>query len=286
MLDRYSVKTVPLYINFYTGESLRDGVECTPDDIFKSFETTKKTPKTAAPPPSDYEEMFKKVMEDGCDGIVHISINSEFSSSYQNAILAARQVSPNIRVVDARTLSSMQGLMVIRACEMAQSGAGLDEIANAMTEQRRKNNSDFILGGLDYAARGGRCPMLVALGANLLKIRPMMRIDEKGKISTPKKFRGAYIEAAKKYLDSLFENIENIDFSKVFISYTSFNAEVMKLVRERLASLPQKFEAVFEARTNCTVATHGGPETLAVFYYKKNLPEQKAKLGLPFIGRG
>lgn len=290
ILEKYHVGVVSLYISM-GDKSLKDGVECFPEDVFAYVEKTKKTPKTSAPPIGDFVSLFQSTLkEEGCEGIVHISINSAFSCSYQNAVLAANEVEGEVHVVDSATLSSMQGLHVLRACELAREGKTAAEIAEIARQNVRLNNSDFVLGGIEYAARGGRCPMFLAISANLLKLRPLMSIDPSGKISSPKKFRGSFLHTAEAYVDYQLRDPDNIDYSRVCVSISSDEPQVRELVRKKLESVG-RFGEILISRTNCTTATHGGPETIAIFFFKKRSPEarrsllEKLPIPLPFRGR-
>ena len=90
-----------------------DGVDITPEDIYQSYEITKTLPKTAAPNLAACSEFFEKYVADGYS-IVHFTISSELSSSYQNSVIAAQDFD-NVHVVDTRNLSTGGGLLVIRA---------------------------------------------------------------------------------------------------------------------------------------------------------------------------
>lgn len=277
--NELDITVIPLYINM-EGQSYRDVIECRPEDLFESFERTKQTPKTAAVPPSDYLELFERVYDDDCTGIVHISINGRFSCTFQNAVLAAQETGKEIRVFDSCTLASMQGLLVLRAARLAKAGATAEEIEQELIRLRPLCHSEFMLGGLEYAARGGRCPMFLAKGANLLKLRPLMHIDKNGVISSPKKFRGSFAAAAMSYLDYILRDEDNIDYSEVYVSYTSRDMDVVNAVIEHLRR-EGKFERIYSSQTGCVASVHGGPETLAVFFFKKyDETEEKAKKGI------
>ncbi len=272
LLKKYHIADmIPLYINMY-GKSLKDYHECTPEDIFKCYDDTKQVPKTAAPPPSDYIEHFEKFAAQGFD-IVHISINGVFSSSYSNSILAGQEISQKygteVYSVDSHTLTGAQALSVIRAAELADSGMSAKDIAEQITAFTQKVQTDFLLGGMDYAAKGGRCSMLVAFGANLLKLYPMMHIDGEGVMTAPKKFRGSLQSVHDKYIDYVLDLAEkNADHSRLIIDYTGMDKPLLDSLLKRINDYG-RFEDVVLCKTNCTVATHGGPNTIALFYVNK-----------------
>lgn len=262
---------IPLYINM-NGKSLKDYFECKPEDIFKCFTETKQVPKTAAPPPGDYEKHFAKFAEQGCD-IVHVSINSVFSSSYSNSLIAAEEIKEKYGTetycVDAFTLTGHQTLLAIRAAELADSDMSAKEIYEQITALRDKTQTDFLLGGMDYAARGGRCSMLLAFGANLLKLYPMMHIDHKGVITAPKKFRGSVQNVQTQYTDYMLSLADKgVDYSRIIINYTGMEKSLLNTLVKRVRDYG-KFKDIIISQTNCTVATHGGPNTISLCFLNK-----------------
>lgn len=272
LMEKYNIAgMIPLYINMH-GKSLKDYWECTAQDIFNCYEDTKQVPKTAAPPPSDYIEFFSKFAEQGFD-IVHVSINGVFSSSYSNSVLAGQEISQKygteVYSVDSHTLTGAQALLAIHAAELAQDGMSAKDIAEQITALSQKVQTDFLLGGMDYAAKGGRCSMLLAFGANLLKLYPMMHIDGEGVITAPKKFRGSLQSVHNQYIDYVLGLAEkNADHSRLIVDYTGMDKSLLDSLLKRVKEYG-KFQDIVVCKTNCTVATHGGPNTIALFYVNK-----------------
>ncbi len=264
LYKQYDIGIVPLYITTEE-QSLLDGVEINPPDIFKSVARTKKVPKTAAPAPANFEELFRERVEAGCD-VVHISLNSVFSSSYQNACIAA-EAFEGVYVLDSRTLSTAQGLLCLKAVELARSGMPAKEIYEHILSIRHMPFTEFVLDTLEYAYRGGRCSILTMFGANLLKLRPCLAVDNEGVLSVSRKFRGAFPQVALQYTEYMLSQ-PDIDYRRVFISYTSLDDEVLRSVVDRVRA-ENKFKEILITRTGCTISCHGGPNTLAVFYMKK-----------------
>ena len=186
-LKKYHIDgMIPFHINL-GDKSYKDFYECQPNDLFKFFEESNQVPKTAACSPNDFLEFFEPFAQQGCD-IVHIAMNSVFSSSYSNSLIAAKEISEKYGVevhsVDTYTLTGAQAIMALRAAELRDEGKCAKEIADYIRDMIPHVRTNFLLGGMNYAAKGGRCSMLVAFGANLLKLYPMMHIDEKGIITS------------------------------------------------------------------------------------------------------
>ena len=87
LFEKYNISRLPLYITFGE-ESFRDGIEITPDELYQKVKETGVLPKTSAVSVGDFIEYFEKLLEDA-DQIIHFSLSSGLSCTYQNAVLAA-----------------------------------------------------------------------------------------------------------------------------------------------------------------------------------------------------
>ena len=113
--------------------SYKDGVDIFPADIFAHVAAGGALCSTSAGSVGDYEDMFASYAKD-YDAVIHVSLGSGFSSSYQNACVAASEFD-NVYCVDSMNLSTGQGFIVLKAKALAESGmdakAIVDEL-NAM----------------------------------------------------------------------------------------------------------------------------------------------------------
>ena len=116
LLEKYDISTIPLTI-IKNDVSYSDCVDIFPEDIYAHVDAGGNLCTTSAGSVGNYQDAFTQYA-DKYDGIIHISLGSGFSSSYQNAVLAADDF-PNIRVIDSMNLSTGQGLVVLKACELA-----------------------------------------------------------------------------------------------------------------------------------------------------------------------
>ncbi len=264
LYQQYHIEIIPLYIGI-EGDSYRDVFEIGPDEVFKNYEQTRRLPKTSAPPPNDFFALFKKYAENG-DDVVHIAMNSKFSSSYQNACIAAEEFD-NVYVVDTFTLSSAEGLLVLRAAEMRDRGMSAKEIYNQIEIDKTKIQTNVLLDTLEFAYRGGRASMLQMFGANLLKLRPCLLLDTHGVLSVRKKFRGNYEQVCKEYIRFVL-NQPDIDGERAFLSTTGMDQELFNSL-EKMVRDSGKFREVLTTRAGCSMTVHTGPNTLVLFYKEK-----------------
>ena len=248
------------------GEDLkRDGLDISASDIFEYVAKTGILPKTSAVSIGEYEEIFKKYVDEG-DEVVHINISSELSACHQNAKLAAEEVG-NVYVVDSKNLSTGSGLLVMRAKELAEEGLSAAEIKEKLDEIKEKVDASFVLQTLDYLQKGGRCSSVVAFGANLLKLRPEI-VVENGKMDVARKYRGSAEKSILDYVRGRLEGRDDIDTSRIFVTHSHAPAEIVEKVKELVMEL-HPFEEVIETLAGCTITSHCGKDCLGVLFFKK-----------------
>ena len=264
LLKKHDITLVPLTI-IKNGEAYSDGITITPAEIFEHVANGGDLCSTTAMNVGEYIEWFEKFASD-YDGILHINIGSGFSSSYQNACLAAEEFE-NVRVVDSKNLSTGQGLVVLKACELAQSCQNLDELYEQVQEFTSHVEASFLLDQLKYMVKGGRCSSVVALGANLLNLKPCIEVKD-GKMSVVKKYRGNYAKCLSAYVKDRLSAREDLDRGTLFVTNTPVDENCMDAVKEAVKEYAD-FENIYWTQAGCTVSCHCGPGTLGVLFVRK-----------------
>ena len=260
LVKKYDIHVVPFSIIMGEKEYL-DG-EVTSKDIFAFTEKSGKLARTSAVNESQSKEHFKKILET-YDAIIHFTISSDMSASYQNACLAAKEFK-NVYVVDSRTLSTGVALEAIYAKKLADKGYEPAKIVELVTNRIPYVQASFAIEAVNYLYKGGRCSGLAALGANLLHIRPQI-IVKNGKMGQGKKFRGPMNKWVKDYVVETLNEYPNPDHSIVFITYSSATTEAVEWCKNHLKEAG--FKEIYPTNAGCTVSCHCGPGTLGVLYF-------------------
>ena len=152
ILEEYNIAITPLTV-IKAGTGYIDGVTITPAEIFAHVAAGGDLCSTSAVSVGEYQEHFTKYAGE-YDGVIHICISSDFSSTYRHACIAAEDFE-NVRVVDSRNLSTGQGLVVLKACELAKTAASLDELKRELDDFTSRVEASFLVDRLDYLVRGG-----------------------------------------------------------------------------------------------------------------------------------
>ena len=263
-IEQYQIGIFPLTV-IKDGTEYKDGVTITPADIFAHVAAGGDLCTTSAGNLNDYIEFFAKYSGE-YDGVLHISLGSGFSSSYQNACLAAGEYD-NVRVVDSNNLSTGHGLVVLKACELAATCESLDALQQAVADYTGKIEASFVLDQLKYMVKGGRCSAAAALGANLLNLKPCIEVKD-GKMSVVKKYRGSYDKCLVNYIKDRLEGREDLMNDLIFITYTEVSDATLDTVKQAVDTYGS-FEQVAITTAGCTVSCHCGPATLGVLFVRK-----------------
>lgn len=265
LLDAYDVKITPLYI-LMDDKALRDGIECTRDDIFAYTSRTGKLCGTAAVSIADYLDFFAEELKDH-DQIVHFTISSDMSACFQNACDAAEEFPGRVFVVDSRNLSTGIGHLVIDGALLARAGKSGAEIKAILDERREKLNVSFVIDTLEFLRKGGRCSTVAALGANLLKLKPCIEVHA-GQMSVAKKYRGTLAKAIENYVTDRIKDHDDIDYKRIFITDSGVDMEIVENVT-RLLREYGGFEEIHHTLAGSTISGHCGPGCLGILYYNK-----------------
>lgn len=265
LIDRYQIKIIPMGVSL--GDKLyRDGFDITPDDIYAHHAKTGQLPKTSAINMAESSEFFAELTKAG-SAVIHFTISSSLSATYNNAAVAAEEFE-DVYVVDSKNLSTGNGLLVIAAAEMAKQGLEAREIAEKVRVLADCVDASFIVDNLEYLAKGGRCSAVAAFGANLLQLKPCINVKN-GAMGVGKKYRGKFEKVLIGYVAERLADKDDIDLDRVFVTHAGCDPKVVEDVVEAVKStLP--FKEVIVTRAGCTISSHCGANTLGVLFIRKN----------------
>ena len=264
LLEKYNITMIPLTV-IKDGKAYTDRTNITPDEIFAHVAAGGDLCSTTANNVGEYADAFEKYAPN-YDGVIHINLGSGFSSCYQNACLAAEDFD-NVRVIDSQNLSTGQGLVVLKACELAQTCTDLDDLKAQLDDYTQKVESSFLLDQLQYMVKGGRCSMVAALGANLLNLKPCIEVRG-GKMSVVKKYRGSYAKCLASYVKDRLANRDDLDRKTLFVTSTTITDDCRAAAEAAVAEY-STFETVYRTTAGCAISCHCGPGTLGVLFVRK-----------------
>lgn len=264
LIRKYHIAVTPLYVTM-GDQTLRDGLEIQPGQMYDHVAAGGALCSTAAVNIDDYIRHFTALRKNA-DAVIHLSLSSELSSTYQNACIAAQEVD-GVFVVDSRQLSTGHGLLVLSAAEAAAKGGDAAAIADALRAEAEKICTSFVLEQLEYMRKGGRCSTLAVMGANLLQLKPSIRMAD-GKLSVAKKYRGAMTKCVTDYVNDELGDCSGIRADRIFITHSGVEDAVLNAAKQAVEG-KNYFREILITQAGCTISSHCGPKTIGVLFEKQ-----------------
>ncbi len=175
IVDEYGITLVPIQIIF-GDKVLRERIDLTDAESYRMMSAAKELPKTSQPPVGAFKMAYEDILAGEPDAqILSIHISNKLSGTIASARQAA-DLLPDADITPFDTLSASlgQGLMVVRAAEMARQGADVAAILKTLEAMRERMEVFFVLNTLEYLAKGGRIGKASHLMGQLLDIKPIL----------------------------------------------------------------------------------------------------------------
>ena len=264
LINKLDIKIVPLSI-LLGDDTYKDDGSVSTSTIFDYVKETGNLPKTSAVTIDEFKEFFTNISNNGEYDVIFTCISSEMSCTYNNAVIASQDMD-NVYVYDSRNLSTGVGIQFLYAYDLIHNKGMEDtkEIVNKLINITKYVQASFVLDKLKYLHKGGRCSTLALLGANLINIKPCILVKD-GVMCVGKKYVGKINKVAQTYCGDILEKFNNYNNNWVFITYTTFDEEIVNKLKESLIK-DYGFKNVFVTTAGCTIASHCGPNTLGVLY--------------------
>jgi len=263
-------KELDIYINYlsiiFGTESYREFIDITPEEFINRCDNNLDLPKTSQPAPGIIMELYESLLKKRYEHIVHITLSSQLSGSYQSAVTCADMVdSSRIHVVDSGTVTYTQGMFAVNAAKKVQEGATIEEVLSYLAMIKENNEFYAAINDLTNLRKGGRLSNVEAKLGSLLQIKPIVRIQPDGTLQPEEKIR-----TFKKSLKRLVEITKDAHLNE------DYHLAVMHIVNLEGAQVVQKeLQAIYPSLDikindiSLVVAVYGGPGAVAVGWVKK-----------------
>ncbi|MGG7212276.1 DegV family protein [Clostridium nigeriense] len=224
-------------------------------------------PTTSQANVSNFEESFRKFVKEGYS-IIYIGFSSALSGCVNSARLAKEVVVEEIKdaditIIDSKSASMGLGLIVYYATNMLDEGKNKEEIISWIEENKLKINHWFTVDDLNHLKRGGRVSSTVAIVGTMLSIKPVMHVDNEGRLIPISKVKGRK-KSIKALQEKLKERIVNPEQQVVFISHGDCLEDAEHLRALILEEVNVK--DVIINNVGPAVGSHSGPGTVALFF--------------------
>jgi DegV family protein with EDD domain len=175
--NRHAVHVVPLHVLIDDRSGL-DGVDIGPAEVAAAL-GERLTVTTSRPNPDEFVRIYRRLLDEGADGIVSVHLSRELSGTWESARLAAQEVGVDlVRVVDSRTAVMGLGFAVLRAATAASGGASGAAVENAAVAAAARTTTFFVVETLEYLRRGGRIGSAAAFLGTALAVKPVLHVKD------------------------------------------------------------------------------------------------------------
>ncbi|MUV36544.1 DegV domain-containing protein [Lentibacillus sp. JNUCC-1] len=267
--NEYDIEMVPLTVHLNNKE-YRDSIDIQPKTVYDEMRAGKGT-KTSQVSPQTFKTIFTSYAETN-QPLVYLAFSSELSGTYQSAAMMAEEVKESypgaqIHVIDTKCASIGYGLVILRAAELAKEGADAASIIETASYHAEHMEHIFTVDDLEYLYRGGRVSKTAAFVGSLLKIKPLLHVED-GKLVPLEKIRGR-----KKVLGRMIDLMaaRGDDFSNQVIGIS--HGDDLERAEQLRDMICEKFNIsqknVVIEMVGAVIGAHSGPGTLALFFLNK-----------------
>ena len=271
--DRLSVTLVPFYVSFDDKTYRREGVDVGVRDFYQEMvEHPGVYPKSSMPSVDDYIQVFRPLAAAGTPALC-VCITTKFSGSYNCASTAAgllREEYPDweLRVMDSRVNTVLQGEVVREAVRLRDEGCGLEEACRRLEAVIPTGRIIFTIGSMDYLKMGGRIGKVASVVTGALGIKPLIVLKEgeifpAGIFRSREKGKARLVELTRRHLASCGEDVDNYRF---VIGYGYDRAEAEAFRDDMLAMLREAcgLTSLGVFQIGATIGVHTGPHPIGI----------------------
>jgi len=257
------ITVLPLSVHF-GGISYKDGIDLTTDEFFDKLSKCDRLPTTSQVNPGEFRSAFEEHLQD-YDHLICITMSEIMSGTYKAANSAKELIgTERIDIFDSKAISFGFGLVVIEAARSVQKGDTLDQVRESIQYNIENLENLFIVDTLEYLKKGGRLSTAEAFVGNVLKIKPVITINN-GKLESIDKIRGRK-RVINYFIDYLNENEYDLTDKTVGLFHAVNHEYLQKLIVE----IKEKFDVkeIIQSEVGTVVGTHSGPGCLAMVFIK------------------
>jgi DegV family protein with EDD domain len=261
--ERYANwRIVPLYVRF-GDESFRDYVELGPEQFYERLRSSPVTPTTSQPTPGDFQAVYSEL--GAYERVYSLHIAGRLSGTVESAHAAAAEFAERIRVVDTETASAAIAMLGLAIQRRLERGTTDEELAGVIERHRRESQLIFTVDTLDYLARGGRIGRASAWAGELLKVKPILTIQD-GEVLPLKRVRGNR-RAFQEFVAAFEAGSDDGPGLRAAVAHADApeRAEALTTMVRRIR--PQA-ELELVTTLGPVLGTHAGPGTIGFFWFK------------------
>ncbi len=268
ILDKWGVKYLNLTFKFDDEDTEYLNYDINVKEFYEKMRSGK-TGRTSGVNIESFRTAFLEELNAGND-ILYIAFSSGLSTTYNSGWAAATELKEQypdrkIVVIDSLCASAGYGLILKFAVEMKEDGKTVEEISDFIMARSLNVCHWFTVDDLTYLKRGGRISSTAAIVGNVLNLKPVMHVNDEGKLVNAVKARGR--KAALKTLAAKYGELAEDTKGRIFVCHSDCLDEVKELEKIFMSEYGVSFELITDIGP--VIGIHAGPGTIAVFFFGK-----------------
>lgn len=264
ILDEFGISVVPMKFTV-NGKTYADG-DMNSHEFYSSLKTFEQLPTTTQINPQEYSDFFEEFLKKD-QNVLYVCFSSGLSGSYNSACIAANELcdkyNSKVKVVDSRGASMGEGFLVYKLALKKQSGLSFDDAVKWAEDYKMKITHIFTVDDLNHLARSGRLSKTSAFFGGMMNIKPVLHVDEDGKLILIDKIRGRG-KALDLMVDKFEQCSEGVENDFIMISHGDCFEDAKKLAEK----IKEKFgiKNIIFGNITPMIGTHTGLGTLSIFF--------------------
>ncbi|MEV4389032.1 DegV family protein [Micromonospora sp. NPDC049580] len=266
LVRRHRLTVVPLTVVLNGAEGL-EGVETQPADATRALRERRVSASTSRPAPEQFARTYRRLLDDGADGVVSVHLSAGLSGTVEAARLAAVDFDGRVEVVDSRSAGMGLGFPAIAAAAAAEAGADLAGVRDAALASVARTTVWFYVDTLEFLRRGGRINAAEALFGTALSVKPIMHMPD-GAIVLREKVRTASRGVAR-LVDLAVEAAgdDDVDLGVHHLAAPERAEALLAALTERLGA---RLHDTYVSEAGAVVAAHAGPGLACVVVHRRS----------------
>jgi DegV family protein with EDD domain len=261
-VESHNIRVVPLKIH-WDGVNFEDGVDITPSGFYEHLAKSSTIPTTSQPPVDEFLQIYEELAAD-YDGIIVPLISSGISGTVSSATTAAAMFSKiPVEVIDTRSTAAGLALIDIAVAEAVAGGKELAAIKNSTEAIVLRSELFFAVDTLKYLHKGGRIGGASRYFGTALNIKPILYLDNDGKIAALDRVR-----TKRKAMEKLVQlAVDKAAGRPIHVGVMHANApdDAIGLQNQLLSQLDCRQSGIYDISP--VIGTHVGPGCLGIAVY-------------------
>ncbi|MFG1953771.1 DegV family protein [Micromonospora sp. NPDC048830] len=272
LVRAHRITVVPLTV-VLDGTEGQEGVDVLPADAARALGGRRVSVSTSRPAPEQFAGTYRRLLDNGADGVVSVHLSAGLSGTVEAARLAAAELGDRVAVVDSRSTGMGLGFTALAAAEAAEAAAGgadLPRVRRAALDAVARTTIFFYVDTLDFLRRGGRINAAEALLGTALSVKPIMHMPD-GAIVLLDKVRTATRGLAR-LVDLAVEAAGDADVD-LAVHHLATPQRAEQLVAALAERLGDRLHATYVTEAGAVIAAHAGPGLACVVVHRRPGPE-------------